>query len=272
MFIVAQISDTHIKPEGKLAYERVDTAAALATCVAAINKLDPRPDLVLATGDLVDAGRRDEYERLRALLAELAMPFYLIPGNHDDRDAMRAVFADHRYLGTGGFIQYTVENLPIRLVALDTLVPGKGGGELCAERLAWLDRTLAAAPQKPTIVMLHHPPFRTHIPGMDNFGLEGIAGLRQVVERNPQVERLLCGHLHRQIEARFAGTIASTCPSPAHQINLDFRPDGVFGYTLEPPGFQLHIFAEGEPLVTHTVPIGDWPGPYSFNFKRPQAN
>lgn len=272
MLIITQISDTHIKPEGKLAYERVDTAAALATCVAAINKLDPKPDLVLVTGDLVDAGRRDEYERLRTLLAPLDMPFYLIPGNHDERDALRVVFPDHRYLGTEGFIQYTVEDLPVRIVALDTLVPGKGGGELCAERLAWLDRTLAAAPGKPTIVMQHHPPFRTHIAGMDKFGLEGIAGLREVIQRHPQVERLICGHLHRPIEARFAGTIASTCPSPAHQVHLDMKPDGLFGFILEPPGFQLHVFAEGEPLVTHTVPIGDWPGPYPFAFKRPQAS
>jgi 3',5'-cyclic AMP phosphodiesterase CpdA len=272
MLVIAQISDTHIKPEGRLAYDRVDTAAALATCVAAINRLDPKPDLVLATGDLVDAGRRDEYERLRALLDALDMPVYLIPGNHDDREAMRAVFPDHRYLGADGFIQYTLEDWPIRLVALDTLVPGKGGGELCDERLAWLDRTLGAAPAQPTIVFLHHPPFRTHIPGMDNFGLEGTEGLRRVIARHAQVERLLCGHLHRPIEARFAGTIASTCPSPAHQIHLDMRPGGLFGYILEPPGFQLHVFADGHPLVTHTVPIGDWPGPYPFNFKRPQAS
>ncbi|WP_119421575.1 phosphodiesterase [Desertibaculum subflavum] len=272
MFVIAQISDTHIKPEGRLAYDRVDTAAALATCVAAINRLDPKPDLVLATGDLVDAGRRDEYDRLRSLLAPLDMPVYLIPGNHDDRDAMRAVFPDHRYLGSEGFIQYAVENLPIRLLALDTLIPGKGGGELCDERLAWLDRTLSAAPERPTIVFLHHPPFRSHIPGMDQFGLAGTVGLNAVIRRHAQVERLLCGHLHRPIEVRFAGTIASTCPSPAHQINLDLRPEGLFGYILEPPGFQLHVHVEGHPLVTHTVPIGDWPGPYPFSFKRPQAS
>lgn len=270
MFIVAQITDMHIKPEGKLAYDRVDTSAALAECVKAINALDPLPDVLLATGDLVDAGRPDEYARLRALLAPLKMPVYLIPGNHDDRARMRAAFPDHRYLGTEGFIQYTVEDGPVRLIGLDTLIPREPGGLLCGERLAWLDRTLAAEPSKPAIVFLHHPPFRTHIPGMDQFGLAGAEGLKAVVAKHPQVERVIGGHLHRPIETRFGGTIASTCPSPAHQINLDFRPEGVFGYILEPAAFQLHVWSEGESVVTHTVPLGDWPGPYSFNF-RPKA-
>lgn len=269
MLVVAQITDMHIKPEGRLAYERVDTAPALAACVAAILALDPRPDLVVATGDLVDAGRADEYVRLRELLAPLAMPVFLMTGNHDDRAALRAVFPDHRYLGRDGFVQYAVDDWPVRLVALDTLIPGQGGGALCDERLAWLDAELGRVPGRPTLVALHHPPFRTFIDGMDKFDLAGSDGLARVIARHPQVERLLCGHLHRPIQARFAGTLASTCPSPAHQVHLDLKPEGLFGFTLEPPGFQLHVFEAGTPLVTHTVPIGDWPGPYPFRFKKP---
>jgi Icc protein len=94
---------------------------------------------------------------LRRLLAPLRMPIYVIPGNHDARDPLRAAFGGDGYLSSDGFIQYAVEDYPLRLVALDTLVPGKHHGELCADRLDWLDRTLAAAPDRPTLVMMPSP-------------------------------------------------------------------------------------------------------------------
>ena len=134
--LIAQISDMHVKAEGKLLYRRIDTADFLERAVAHVNALDPRPDIVLATGDLVDGGKPEEYAHLRRLLAPLAMPVHLIPGNHDARDALREVFPDHTYLPPTGFLQYAIEGLPVRLIALDTLVPGKGHGELCAERLS----------------------------------------------------------------------------------------------------------------------------------------
>src|SRR5213593_2929731 len=96
--LIAQMSDTHIKPKGEMAMDRVDTARHLARAVAHINALRPAPDLVLITGDLVDAGKPEEYAHLRAILAPLPMPVYLIPGNHDARNALRGAFADHRYL------------------------------------------------------------------------------------------------------------------------------------------------------------------------------
>ena len=141
--LIAQITDMHLKPPGELLYKRIDTAGFLERAVAHVNALDPRPDVVLATGDLVEGGTPGEYALLRRLLAPLAMPVYLIPGNHDARDALREGFADHAYLPPSGFLQYTIENLPVRLIALDTLVPGKGYGALCAERLDWLEARLA---------------------------------------------------------------------------------------------------------------------------------
>src|SRR5574338_1404217 len=103
--LIAQISDLHIKPKGELAMERVDTAGHLVHAVAHIQALRPAPDLILATGDLVDAGKPEEYAHLRSLLAPLPMPVYLIPGNHDARDSLRASFRDHRYLPAEGFLQ-----------------------------------------------------------------------------------------------------------------------------------------------------------------------
>jgi Icc protein len=151
----------------------------------------------------------------------------------------------------------------VRIVALDTLIPGEPGGRLCAERLAWLEKTLAARRDAPTVVMLHHPPFDTLIGHMDRFPLEGREALSEVIARHPQVERVLCGHVHRRIEQRFAGTVASICPSAAHQVVLDLAGDAASAFNFEPPGFQLHAWT-GQALVSHTASIGDFAGPYPF--------
>jgi 3',5'-cyclic AMP phosphodiesterase CpdA len=265
--IIAQISDPHVKEPGRLAYRVVDTSAALARVVAAVSETVPRPDICVVTGDLVDLGRPVEYAQLRALLKPLAMPVYVIPGNHDERQALRAAFAEDGYMPAAGeFIQYTVERHPVRLVALDTIVPGEGGGLLCAERLAWLDARLGEARDRPTVVLMHHPPFRTYIRHMDELGLDGADAFAAVIARHPQVERVLCGHLHRAIQFRLGrSTIASTCPGTSHQVVLDLRPEGASAFRLEPPGWQLHVWDEGQGIVSHTGVIGDFPGPYPFH-------
>ena len=257
--LIAQISDTHIKAEGALAYGHVETATFLARAVDHILHLDPRPDVVLGTGDLVDGGTPAEYARLRHLLSPLPMPVYLIPGNHDDRDALRHAFADYPLMPREGFIQYVVDDGPLRLIAVDTLLPGKGGGRVDAERLDWLDARLREAPTKPTMIFMHHPPFKTAIDFMDSIGLEGADAMAEVVRRHPQVERVVCGHLHRSIQSRWAGTLAMTVPGTAHQVCLDVRRNAGLSLTMEPPGYALHLWREGVGLVSHVATVGDFP-------------
>jgi len=265
-FILGQISDLHIKAPGKLSYRVVDCAAMLERCVAEILRLPQRPDALVVTGDLVDFGRPEEYAHLRTLLSPLPMPYYLLPGNHDDRETLRTSFADHAYLRQWGpYIQYAIDDWPVRIVAIDTVIPGEGGGRVDSERLAWLDRALGARREKPAVVVMHHPPFATLIGHMDRIGLEGADALAQVIERHPQVERILCGHLHRPIQYRFAGTIASTSPSPAHQVALDLSPQAASDFKMEPPAFQLHAWRAGMGIVSHTAYIGDFAGPYPFH-------
>src|SRR3954452_16676078 len=258
--IVIQLSDPHIVAPGELLYGRVDTAEFLARSVAEINRLDPLPDVAVMTGDLVDHGNPAEYEHLRRLLAPLAMPIFVIPGNHDSREPLRAAFAGDGYLPADGFLQFAIEDYPVRLVALDTLIPGEGGGLLCSARLAWLDHVLASAPARPVLLMMHHPPFLTGIERMDRAGLQNSEAFAAVVARHPQIERILCGHLHRAIDRRFAGTVAGTAPSTAHQIRLNLVPGSRISFVFEPPGYQLHLWQESG-LATYTAVLGDWPVP-----------
>src|SRR5574340_612914 len=113
--IIAQLSDLHIMPPGRLAFGRFDTAATLARCVTHLMQFEPLPEAVLVSGDLVDGGSAGEYRRLRRLLAPLSMPVYLIPGNHDERGALCAEFRDHAYLPPpGGTVHYVVDNHDVR--------------------------------------------------------------------------------------------------------------------------------------------------------------
>ncbi len=249
--LLAQITDLHVALPGTLLDSRYRTSEHLQRAVAHLLGLDPGPDAVVITGDLVDAGSATEYERLVELLAPLTAPVYVIPGNHDEREAMRAAFGPRGYLPAEGFLCYAVDLGALRLVALDTNVPGEPGGALCAARLAWLDACLAGAPDRPTVVVLHHPPFTTGIEQMDGMGLVGADGLAEVIGRHGHVERVLCGHVHRPITRRFAGTVAVACPGTAHQIALDLRHPGGLAIVREPPACMLHVWSEQTGLVSH---------------------
>lgn len=262
--LLAQISDLHVMPKDALAYGRVDTAGLLRDAVRHLNRLDPAPDAVLITGDLADRGEPSAYAHLREILGELRHRWYVMPGNHDRPAEFRRAFADQPYLPKDGFVQFAIDDLPLRIVAADSVVPGQVRGNLCDERLAWLDRTLAERPDAPTVVAMHHPPFRTGLPHFDVVGMDQVEGLEQVIARHPQVERVLCGHVHRAVQIRFGGSIVSTCPSTAHQVAVDLRPDGQDTFTLEPPGFQLHRW-NGTTLFTYTVNVGTFPGPFPFH-------
>lgn len=262
---LVQLSDPHVIAAGDVAYGRVDTAACFERAVAAVTRLAQAPDAVLITGDLTADGRVDEYLHLRELLRPLGCPVHLLPGNHDDRGALRSVFGALPAGDGVEFVQYVTQVGPLRLVCLDTTVPGQPHGELCAARLDWLDAQLCAAPRAPTMVAMHHPPFATGIEHMDHMGLKvGAEDLSAILRLHPQVERVACGHLHRPIQVRFGGTVAQTAPSTAHQITLNLTPGARGSYIMEPPGFLLHVWTDGAGLVTHQAAIDLAPGPFPF--------
>jgi 3',5'-cyclic-AMP phosphodiesterase len=254
--LLVQMSDPHIVEEGELLLGGIDTATFLREAVEHVNRLDPQPDLVLLTGDLVNEGLPEQYVHLRKLLEPLRAPYHLVPGNHDLTDELRAAFPE-QVAGDGTRADSVIEG-PLRVVTLDSSRYPEPGGSLDAEQLEWLDKTLAAAPEQPTVVAVHHPPFATGIAHMDAMGLDAAsaAGLAAVVAEHPQVERVLSGHLHRTISRRFAGTLAMTAPSTAHAVQLDLG-NGPAAWNHEPPAILLHLWTPSGGVVTHLEVIGD---------------
>jgi 3',5'-cyclic-AMP phosphodiesterase len=282
---IAQISDTHLKPQGGLAYQAADTAAALSKVVDHLNRLMPAPDVVILTGDIADDGRIESYQLARELLTPLRMPLFMVPGNHDHKDRLATAFPAHTYLRpspkgpAGGFVCYCIENYAVRLIGLDTVSPGKHGGGLCSKRLRWLDATLRENSDKPTLIFMHHPPFASAVGHMDIEPFKRREDLHRIILDHPQVKRLTCGHIHRPISLCFGGSLATVCPGVGMQIPMDLRPDAPSGFVLGPPGLLVHYLDKswGDPpeLVTHVDLIENHPGEFGgfhpfFNVENPQ--
>jgi 3',5'-cyclic-AMP phosphodiesterase len=262
--ILVQLTDLHVRPPDAATDGSAETNALTERALQSIARLRARPDAVLLTGDLTDNGLESEYTLLADMLRRhIDVPIYAIPGNHDGRQALRAGLFDLPRLGDDpDFIHYTVETLPMRLVMLDTLIPGSGAGMLCSARLAWLDRTLAAGADRPTIVAMHHPPFVTGIAHMDAIGLNNRDEFAAVIARHRQVERILCGHVHRPIVGTVAHAVASIAPAACHQLEFTLG-DAPGAWNLEPAAFDVHALVAGR-LVSHTVYVENFPGPFPF--------
>jgi 3',5'-cyclic AMP phosphodiesterase CpdA len=263
--LIAQISDTHVRPEGELYKGRVDSNGRLAQAVAHVTAIVPAIDLVLLTGDLAEMGTDAEYAMLRKLIAPLSCPVLVIPGNHDERAAMKRGFADHHYLPADGPMHYVAGDLgPLRIVALDITVPGATHGEADDASARWLDAALAAEPQRPTVVMMHQPPILSGVPFLDGVRCRNGEKIEAVVARHKQVERIVCGHVHRFMQASFGGAILVTAPSTMSGFPLEMTGKEKPGWQVVPPACLLHHWSEDAGLTTHYSPIGTFSGPFPF--------
>ncbi|RCK46530.1 hypothetical protein TH25_16905 [Thalassospira profundimaris] len=266
--LIAQLTDLHIAAGRRLAYRKVDTAGALEKAIDHVMALVPRPDVVLFTGDIGDLGTAEEYALVGEILAKLTIPYFMVPGNHDRRGPLRAAFPHATPVANGaGFVNYVVDDFPLRLIALDTLDEGRAGGILLPAQLDWLQRVLSDGTDRDCAIFMHHPPFRTGIAHMDaqNLGAGADELARIVAEHRDTIRAVFCGHIHRPIHTIWSGVPVMVGPSVAHQVALDLRADGPSAFVMEPPGLHLHVWdANAKSLTTHLSYIGRYDGPHPF--------
>ena len=264
--ILLQLSDLHVRPAGMPLSRVVEASQLTERALRAVSAFRPRPDAVLITGDLTDAGRPDEYAELLGMLRRHlgGCRVLLLPGNHDRHDNFRAALAAYEGVSSDPtFVQYVVEDLPIRMIVLDSVVPGADHGELCADRLRWLDARLAEAPDRPTFLALHHPPILCGLPVCDSINLHSMDALGAVLRRHPQVERILCGHHHRSITGRLGSAIVCVAPSVAHQGAFELEDD-LGRFVLEPPAYCVHVRQEDGRVASHVVFVDAFSGPFPY--------
>jgi 3',5'-cyclic-AMP phosphodiesterase len=248
--LIAQLSDLHVGSD----WEGVDPVPGLERVIAAVRGLPNPVDGVVVTGDLAGNGRYEEYELARELLARFEVPVHVLPGNHDDRAGLRRAFG---LPGEGKEpIDYAVEVRGLRILVLDSTVPGQDPGAFEPGQLAWLDRQLAEHPEAPAMLAMHHSPLPTGIDEWDEVNLSAAdcRALGEVVGRHDQLKVIIAGHLHRVTAAVLAGSPVLSGPSTYLQSLPDFVSEEVV-WNGEPPAFALHALHRGK-LSSQVESIG----------------
>jgi 3',5'-cyclic-AMP phosphodiesterase len=252
--LVAQITDIHLGFEpgnpDELNRQRLDNTLRVLT------RMTPRPEILLATGDIADNGDDAvSYQRWKEAISDLPFPVYPAMGNHDSRAAFLTAFPDQP--AVDGFLQYAIEKFPVRILVLDTLEVGRHGGGFCETRAEWLRARLAEQPKRPTLLVLHHPPIETGLSWMtENPDAAWVKRLEAIVAPQDNIVAMTSGHLHRPLVTRWAGTVLAVCPATAPQVALDFEPmqadapDNRPMIVADRPYFALHYW-NGRQLISH---------------------
>lgn len=252
--LIAQITDTHIVDKNNhwLAEPLTKTDERLSRTVSYINQLPQQPDIVLLTGDASDTGTEASYIHLKELLAPLKAPLFVIPGNHDNRNEMRKAFTHQSYMPKDGFIHYTLNDYPIRLIGLDTLIPGKDAGEICEERFKWLAQTLDFNDSKPTLIFMHHPLTKTGNRLFDTMLCSHSSAFESLIKRQTNLLGILSGHYHQLCVASYQTKSCFIAPSvaPVHFF-ADPEDDFVTALELEDPAVTLHKWHGGNSMTSH---------------------
>lgn len=255
--VLLHLSDTHLRAGGTPLYDSVDSEAYLARAVAAIDESGIRPHALVFTGDLADFGEADAYERVRALVEPLAERLgtrvVWIMGNHDDRTAFRASLLPGDGTEPTAPVDRVDEFDGLRIVTLDTSVPGAHHGEVTAEQLAWLTDVLATPAPLGTILAMHHPPVPSVLDLAASVELRDQRSLAAVL-RGSDVRAILAGHLHYSTFATFAGIPVSVASATCYTQDL-MVPVGGTRPQDAAQGFNIvHVY--DETVVHSVVPLG----------------
>lgn len=259
------LSDLHAVAPGERASGVLDTPAILRRAIDRIGdrleRIGP-VDAVLVTGDLSDDGSVGSYVAARSELERLGLPLLAVPGNHDAREAMRSVFADLPQMPAEGPIDWVLDIGETRVVGLDTLVEGQGGGRLRDESLDLLASAVAGDRNPSIVVALHHPPITTGIRFMDRIALENPEALVGALAGCRTPARVVAGHVHGVYHGLIGPCPVSTAPSLCSAFVFDRREDAPVGFRLGPTGYAVMDTAVDG--VWTAVPLEYADGPFPF--------
>jgi 3',5'-cyclic-AMP phosphodiesterase len=246
--IIAQISDTHIALDSADAAQRIRD---FESTIADINTLDPAPDVIVHTGDIVHTGRREEYACAAAILANARVPVYVMAGNKDDRANLRERFAGRGYLSPDArFVQYAIEDYPVRLIALDTLSSASNKGDFCRERIKHFIDMIDADTGRPAAVFTHHPPFEVMVgPDRIHFdSLDAMSALRRTIQHSGRVAAVFSGHVHRAAAGHVGNIPATVVQCIATILRRGEYPPAMKGR----PVYHIHRFEPDGGFISET--------------------
>ncbi|GAA5033549.1 phosphodiesterase [Microbacterium fluvii] len=258
------LSDTHLLAGDVPLGGRYDTAANLRRTLEAVERLALRPDAIVFTGDLTDLGEPDAYRALRDLVEPVAerlgAPLVWVAGNHDERPALREGLFGLEPTQQPVTAVHDLEGL--RLIVLDTTVPGWHHGDLDDAQLEWLRDQLSAPAALGSILAMHHPPLPSHIPFFDILELRDQSRLAEAIA-GTDVRAILAGHLHHSTSGTFAGIPVSVAAATCYTMDLARPADRVNGMDA---GQSFHLVHVYDDTITHAVvPVVDAPAAEFFS-------
>jgi Icc protein len=254
---VLHLSDTHLVGGGRPLYGAVDSEARLGQIVREIEASGVRPEAIVLTGDLTDKGEPEAYRKLRALLEpaaeRLGAQVIWAMGNHDERGAFREQLFGQLPSDRPVDLVYDVNGL--RVITLDTSVPGHHHGELSGAQLDWLAEELSTPAQDGTIIAMHHPP----VPSVQDLSvlveLRDQASLAEVIEGS-DVRTIIAGHLHYSTTAMFAGVPVSVASATCYTQDLNSHLGGTRGRDGAQSFNLVHLYRDT--VVHSVVPMGTY--------------
>lgn len=256
---IAHVSDPHLLADS-LQYGVIDTEAGLVQALERLSRLDPAPQALVFTGDLADRAEPAAYDRLRAIVepaaARMGAQVVWVMGNHDERAPYaKALFGEEADDSVTQDRVYDVDGL--RIVSLDTSVPGYHHGELTDEQLAWLRELLASPAPHGTLLALHHPPIPVPmLPAAEIIELLDQDRLAEALAGS-DVRGIIGGHVHFSSYSTFAGipvSVASATCYTSDPAPLDRFVSSVDGHQAVT---MMHLYDD---RVVHTiVPLAEAP-------------
>lgn len=252
--LIAQITDTHIVAKNKhwMGLSRIDTAKRLRLVVEHINCLATRPDIVIHTGDISDAGDIESYLQAKEIMDGLDIRYYLTCGNHDNFSNLKKAFIRHDYFLTDNFSHYVIEDLPIRIIVLDSQVIGEDYGTLCPARIEWLWKVLLSS-KKHTLIFIHHFPIKVKDEVFNEINLLNNNELESIVSEHDNILGIFCGHSHYGAASIYGGKLCWVSPStaPIHII----KNNRCTGLTLSSPSYSLHKYYSSGSITSSIVAV-----------------
>jgi len=252
--LIAQITDTHIVAKDKhwMDLSKSNTAHRLQAVVEHINCLAPRPDIVIHTGDISDQGGINSYQHAKELLDKLDIKYYLACGNHDNFFNLKQVFTEHDYFLTDNFSHYVIEDLPIRIIVLDSQVIGEDYGTLCSARIEWLRQVLLSS-RKHTLIFIHHFPIMVKDELFNEINLLNNNELASIISEHDNILGIFCGHSHYGAASIYGGKLCWVSPStsPVHII----KNNKCAGLILSSPSYSLHKYYSSGNITSNIVAV-----------------
>ena len=262
--VIAHLSDTHLLENGRPLYGAVDTDRTLNRALVQLERSGARPEAIVVTGDLTDLGEPDAYERLKALVDPVAerigAQLIWVMGNHDERSPFASILLGEQTDGRPQDRVYDVNGL--RVIALDSSVPGYHHGDLTDDQLAWLADVLRTPAPDGTLIALHHPPLPTPIELMAILELQHQDGLAEVL-RGTDVRAILAGHLHYSMFGTFAGIPVSVAAATCYTLDASAGPQELAGVDGGQAFNLVNLYADT--VVHSVVPVGEPPRVSGFS-------